>query len=79
MAHGLEQLAGKCRTSPRANDDRSQRLEIGGFHLRKRDVSTIEECEREFTETARAFSDTAIAGGHSLESAKAMARDVVAR
>ena len=42
-------------------------------------TKTIEECEREFTETVRAFIDTAIAGGHSLESAKAMARDVVAR
>jgi len=42
-------------------------------------TKTIEECEREFNETVRAFIDTAIAGGHSLESAKAMARDVVAR
>jgi hypothetical protein len=42
-------------------------------------TKTVEECEREFTEAVRAVIDTAIAGGHSLESAKAMARDVVAR
>ena len=42
-------------------------------------TKTIEEREREFTEAVQAFIDTAIAGGHSLEGAKAIARDVVAR
>jgi hypothetical protein len=40
---------------------------------------SIEDREHEFTKAVQAFLDTAIAGGHSLESAKAMARDVVAR
>jgi DNA-binding transcriptional regulator YhcF (GntR family) len=42
-------------------------------------MKTTEEAEQEFTEAVRHFIDTAIAGGYSLDEAKAMARDVVAQ
>jgi uncharacterized protein YaaR (DUF327 family) len=39
----------------------------------------VEELEREFAREVRRFIDMAIAEGYSLQEAKAMARDVVAR
>ena len=42
-------------------------------------MKTIEECEQEFAREVRRFIDLAIEAGYSLEEAKAMARDVVAR
>lgn len=41
-------------------------------------MKTILECEQEFAREVRRFIDLAIGAGHSLEEAKAMARDVVA-
>jgi hypothetical protein len=42
-------------------------------------TKSVEELEREFARQVRRFIDLAIAEGHSLQEAKAMARDVVAR
>jgi hypothetical protein len=42
-------------------------------------TKSVEELEREFAREVRRFIDMAIAEGHSLQEAKAMARDVVAR
>jgi uncharacterized protein YaaR (DUF327 family) len=42
-------------------------------------MKTVEECEQEFSQAVQNFIDVAIAAGYSLEQAKAMARDVVAR
>jgi hypothetical protein len=42
-------------------------------------MKTVEECEQEFAKAVQHFIDVAIAGGHSLEEAKTMARDVIAR
>jgi hypothetical protein len=39
----------------------------------------VEELERDFAREVRRFIDLAVARGHSVEEAKAMARDVVAR
>lgn len=39
----------------------------------------VEELERDFAREVRRFIDLAVAQGHSVEQAKAMARDVVAR
>jgi hypothetical protein len=43
------------------------------------DMKAVEELERELAREVRRFIDLAIEAGHSLEEAKAMARDVVAR
>jgi hypothetical protein len=40
---------------------------------------SVEELEREFARQVGCFIDLAMAEGHSLQEAKAMARDVVAR
>jgi Resolvase, N terminal domain len=42
-------------------------------------TKSVEGLEREFARQVRRFIDLAIAEGHSLQEAKAMARDVVAR
>lgn len=42
-------------------------------------MKTVEECEREFAAAVQHFVDVATAAGYSLEEAKAMARDEVAR
>ena len=42
-------------------------------------MKTVEECEQEFAKAVQRFIDVAIAGGYSLDEAKAMARDVVAQ
>jgi uncharacterized protein YaaR (DUF327 family) len=42
-------------------------------------TKSVEELEREFAREVRRFIDMAIAEGYSLQEAKAMARDVVAR
>jgi hypothetical protein len=43
------------------------------------DMKAVEELERELAREVWRFIDLAIEAGHSLEEAKAMARDVVAR
>ena len=42
-------------------------------------MKTIEQCEREFSNAVQEFINAAVAKGHSLDSAKVMARDAVAR
>jgi hypothetical protein len=42
-------------------------------------TKSVEELEREFARQVGRFIDLAMAEGHSLQEAKAMARDVVAR
>ena len=42
-------------------------------------TKSIEELEREFAREVRRFIDLAVEAGHSVEQAKAMARDVVAK
>jgi uncharacterized protein YaaR (DUF327 family) len=42
-------------------------------------TKSVEELEQEFARMVRRFIDLAIEQGYSLEEAKAMARDVVAR
>jgi len=39
----------------------------------------VEDREREFAREVRRFIDLAVEAGHSVEEAKAMARDVVAK
>ena len=42
-------------------------------------TKSVEDLEREFAREVRRFIDLAVEAGHSVEEAKAMARDVVAK
>ena len=42
-------------------------------------TKSVEELEREFAQEVRRFIDLAVEAGHSVDEAKAMARDVVAK
>ena len=42
-------------------------------------IKSVEELEQEFAREVRRFIDIAVEAGHSVDEAKAMARDVVAK